>query len=195
MTQYTQYYVKNKLYNVERLEYNDEDDALWSYLFSSYRGGSTINKHIDFTYQGSVKSQYKGLTEAIAIKVTFYEDIIELEDEKETSKPEPKFSQIFKKINDDETINSISISTTEKFKPFMEKIMNANFENERRLGLGGKSVLTIFIDDIVLHEAEHIPLFHPNVRLKLYSEPLCSSVANSTNKPSIRKFGAVIEYR
>ena len=188
-------YVKNKLYNVERLEYNDEDDALWSYLFSSYRGGSTINKHIDFTYQGSVKSQYKGLTEAIAIKVTFYEDIIELEDEKETSKPEPKFSQIFKKINDDKTINSISISTTEKFKPFMEKIMNANFENERRLGLGGKSVLTIFIDDIVLHEAEHIPLFHPNVRLKLYSEPLSSSVANSTNKPSIRKFGAVIEYR
>ena len=55
-----------------------------------------------------------------------------------------------------------------------------------------KHVLTLFIDNITLHEAEHIPLFHPNVRMKFY---------HSNDKPddvdtySLRKMGAVIEYR
>ena len=51
-----------------------------------------------------------------------------------------------------------------------------------------------FIKNMVLHEAEHIPLFHPNVRMKIYSKAADGSDTN-VEAVGIRKIGAIIEYK
>lgn len=140
------------------------------------------------------------------ITLTYYEDIIRAETNSEwmgrvKNNQIPSFAQIYKKLNDDEVINSISISTTSKFRDYMAQVWGTADEDgnitpldldaEAKKG-DAKHVLTLFIDNITLHEAKHIPLFYPNVRMKFY---------HSNNKPddvdtyNLRKMGAVIEYR
>lgn len=95
------------------------------------------------------------------------------------------FAQIYKKISEDKEIKSISIHTTEKFKDYMNTIKGTN---------ATKKYMHFFIKNIVLHEAEHIPMFHPNVRMKIYSKAADGSDTN-VEAVGIRKIGAVIEYK
>ncbi len=140
------------------------------------------------------------------VTLTYYEDIIRAETNSEwmgrvKNNQIPSFAQIYKKLNDDEVINSISISTTSKFRDYMSQVWGTDDGNGNIIPLDldaeakkgdAKHVLTLFIDNITLHEAKHIPLFYPNVRMKFY---------HSNNKPddvdtyNLRKMGAVIEYR
>lgn len=98
-----------------------------------------------------------------------------------------KFAQVYKKISEDKEIKSISINTTDKFKTYMNTLRGTSASD-------ASPFMHIFIKNMVLHEAEHIPLFHPNMRMKIYSK------ANDGNSKTfdavgIRKVGAVIEYK
>ena len=94
-----------------------------------------------------------------------------------------KFSQIYKKISEDKEIQSLSITTTDKFKDYMNTIKNTQSTNIN-------SAIHIFIKNITLYEAEHIPLFHPNMRMKIYSRS-----SDGEASVNIRKIGAVLEYK
>ena len=52
----------------------------------------------------------------------------------------------------------------------------------------------LLIKNMVLHEAEHIPMFHPNIRMKIYSKKSDGSDTD-VEAIGIRKIGAVIEYK
>ena len=93
------------------------------------------------------------------------------------------FSQIYKKISEDKEIQSLSITTTDKFKDYMNTIKNTQSTNIN-------SAIHIFIKNITLYEAEHIPLFHPNMRMKIYSRS-----SDGEASVNIRKIGAVLEYK
>ena len=99
------------------------------------------------------------------------------------------FAQIYKKINEDKTIQSISIHTTEKFQDYMNTIRNT-----KKTDTTPSPYMHFFIKNIVLHEAEHIPMFHPNVRMKIYSKAADGSDTD-VEAINVRKIGAVIEYK
>lgn len=110
-------------------------------------------------------------------------------------KPVPNFSQVYKKINEDNQIKSIRLSTTDKFSEFIQKIKNREKDRPASSDIDKDyDYITIFIKNIFLHEAEHIPLFHPNVRMKLYGQQK-ESATSDVDSPGVRKVGAVIEYK
>lgn len=97
-------------------------------------------------------------------------------------------SQIFKKINSDEKIKSISISVTKHFENNMSKILNTE-----------KTRVNLFLGNIVLYKAETIPIFHSKMRFKFYSTSDGEINVHTENTPqdviSIRKIGAVLDYK
>ena len=97
------------------------------------------------------------------------------------------FAQIYKKINEDKEIKSISIHTTDKFQNYMNTIRGTTPTDTN-------NYMHFFIKNMVLHEAEHIPMFHPNVRMKIYSKAADGSDTN-VEAVGIRKIGAIIEYK
>ena len=193
--------------SIGRIIFNDND---FSYVFGSYNDAyvydASTDSYVANTNQYNPSLTYKKNDDNCEVTLKYYEDIIRPETDSEwlarvKNNPAPSFAQIYKKIDDDEIINSISISTTNKFRDYMSqvwgtvdssgKLVPLDLDKEAAKG-DAKHVLTLFIDNITLHEAEHIPLFHPNVRMKFY---------HSNDKPddvdtySLRKMGAVIEYR
>lgn len=99
------------------------------------------------------------------------------------------FSQIYKKINEDETIKSVSIHTTNKFQDYMNTIRGTT-----KTDTTPSPTMHFFIKNMVLHEAEHIPMFHPNIRMKIYSKAADGSDTD-VEAVGIRKIGTVIEYK
>ena len=97
------------------------------------------------------------------------------------------FSQVYRKLNTDETIKSISLETTEKFRDFMRTIHGEVEEVEDM-----KKTLNVYIKNIMLYEAETMPIFHPNIRMKIYNKPRGEETLDS---PGVRKIGAVLTYR
>lgn len=91
-----------------------------------------------------------------------------------------KFTQIYKKINEDNLVRSLSITTGPMF---------ANKLNEI-IGSTGTKELVLYINDIMLYEAKTMPILYKNLRAKIYSKS-----EGSYNLPTIRKFGAVLTYR
>lgn len=193
--------------SIGRIIFNDND---FSYVFGSYNDAyvydASTDSYVANTNQYNPSLTYKKNDDNCEVTLKYYEDIIRPETDSEwlarvKNNPAPSFAQIYKKIDDDEIINSISISTTSKFRDYMSQVWGTvdssgnlvplDLDKEAAKG-DAKHVLTLFIDNITLHEAEHIPLFHPNVRMKFY---------HSNDKPddvdtySLRKMGAVIEYR
>lgn len=96
-------------------------------------------------------------------------------------------NQIFKKINSDKSIKSISITATDKFKTMMNKTVDTNSKGDH---------INLFIGKIVLYKAETIPMFHEMMRFKLYSttngEIDHTAVAN--DGINIRKIGTIVDY-
>lgn len=100
------------------------------------------------------------------------------------------FAQIYKKINEDREIKSISINTTAKFQEYMNTIKGTTASSDTDYD----KYIHLLIKNMVLHEAEHIPMFHPNVRMKIYSKKTDGSDTD-VEAIGIRKIGAVIEYK
>lgn len=98
-----------------------------------------------------------------------------------------RFAQIYKKINEEQEIKSISISTTDKFQKYMNTVRKTTTNDVN-------ACMHFFVKNMVLHEAEHIPMFHPNVRMKIYSKAEDGSDVEN-EAVNIRKIGAVIEYK
>lgn len=97
------------------------------------------------------------------------------------------FAQIYKKINEEEEIKSISIETSPKFRSYMNTIRGTEKTKT-------DACMHLFFKNIVLHEATHIPMFHPNLRMKIYSKAQDGQDTN-IEAVGIRKIGAVIEYK
>lgn len=105
-----------------------------------------------------------------------------------------ELSQVFKKIeNLDIEVQSLSISTTNKFKHYLNSTLGTN-----------KTRINIFIGKIVMYKAETIPMFHKKMRYKFYDKnydviDYGSNVVNVKNDINsmimIRKIGAVLDYR
>lgn len=92
-------------------------------------------------------------------------------------------SQAFKKIKNVETeVKSISISCTSNFKNFMYKLK----ENPSTT-----DAIHIYIGKITLYKAETIPIFHKNIRYKVYNQ----STSDNADAPTLRKIGAVLNYQ
>lgn len=106
--------------------------------------------------------------------------------ESDTYKPAVNFSQIFKRINDEFNIKSISLSTTDNFRKYMNKIRGTDTTTD------ADAAITIFVKNMVLHEADTIPLFHPNIRMKIYGDS--DTDDDKLDSPSIRKIGSIIQY-
>ena len=92
-----------------------------------------------------------------------------------------KFSQIFTKVREDVKIRSISIRAATRFKSYMKKI-RVNSESEK---------ISLYVGKIVLYKAESIPIFHKNMRFKLYN----NNMNNSNTSAFVRKVGCVLEYK
>jgi len=182
----------------------------FSYIFGSHNDAyiydPNTNSYVKNTNPRDPNIKYTKKDDSCEVTLTYYEDIIRPETNSEwlgrvKNNERPSFAQIYKKLKDDDVINSISISTTSKFRDYMSQVWGTpdgdnnivplDLDKEAKNG-DAKHVLTLFIDNITLHEAKHIPLFYPNVRMKFY---------HSNNKPddvdtyNLRKMGAVIEYR
>jgi len=182
----------------------------FSYIFGSYNDqyiyDPATDSYVSNNNPRNPEITYVQNDDSSEVTLTYYEDVIRPETNAEwmarvQNSERPSFAQIYKKLNDDEVINSISISTTSKFRDYMSQVWGTQNEDgtvtpldldkEAKNG-DAKHVLTLFIDNITLHEAKHIPLFYPNVRMKFY---------HSNDKPddvdtyNLRKIGAVIEYR
>ena len=99
-------------------------------------------------------------------------------------RPTVNFSQIFKRIDDEYQIKSISISTSDKFRQYMNTIRGTTASQAEKY-------ITIFVKNIILHEADTIPLMHPNIRMKLYGK---SDTEEPLDSPLIRKIGCIIQY-
>ena len=92
-------------------------------------------------------------------------------------------SQAYKKIkNLDVEVGSISLSCTENFKPYMTKLTENTNTN---------AYMFLYIGKIVLYKAETIPIFHKNLRFKIYNQDSDSPAG----APSIRKIGVVLDYQ
>ena len=182
----------------------------FSYIFGSYNDAyiydPATDSYVSNNNPRNPEIKYVQNDDSSEVTLTYYEDIIRPETNSEwmarvQNSERPSFAQIYKKLNDDEVINSISISTTSKFRDYMSQVWGTQNEDgtvtpldldKEAINGDAKHVLTLFIDNITLHEAKHIPLFYPNVRMKFY---------HSNDKPddvdtyNLRKIGAVIEYR
>lgn len=109
-----------------------------------------------------------------------------------------ELSQVFKKIeNLDVEVQSLSISTTNRFKKYIESTLGT-----------AKPRINIFVGKIVMYKAETIPMFHRKMRFKFYDKNReYLSASYSANAPTvytkntdnsmimIRKIGAVLNYR
>jgi hypothetical protein len=91
-----------------------------------------------------------------------------------------KFTQIYKKINKNHLIKSLSISTGPTFR----------FKLDKLLGNTNSGKITLYMKDIMLYEASTMPILHKNIRAKIYSK----SEGGSFNLPTLRKFGVVATY-
>ena len=100
------------------------------------------------------------------------------------------FAQIYKKINEDKEIKSISINTTDKFQDYINTIKGTTATDSNDYN----KYIHLFIKNMVLYEAEHIPMLHPNTRMKIYSKKDDGSDTDG-EAVAIRKIGAVIEYK
>ena len=97
-------------------------------------------------------------------------------------------SQIFKKINSDKSIKSISFVTTDKYNDLINQTVAST-----------KPKVNLFVGKIVLYKAETIPMFHKKIRFKMYltedGEILYDKDRKTTNETiGIRKIGAVLDY-
>lgn len=92
------------------------------------------------------------------------------------------FAQIFKKINKDMTIRSISIRATSRFKEYMKEIRATD----------QTGYVSLYIGKIVVYKAETIPLFYKNMRMKIYDN---NQLQYGLHMASVRKVGCVIEYK
>ena len=90
------------------------------------------------------------------------------------------------RINDEFNIKSISLSTTDNFRKYMNKIRGTDTTTD------ADAAITIFVKNMVLHEADTIPLFHPNIRMKIYGDS--DTDDDKLDSPSIRKIGSIIQY-
>lgn len=106
-------------------------------------------------------------------------------------------SQVFKKIeNLDVDVKSLSISTTPKFKYFLQRTLGTD-----------KTQVNIFIGKIVMYKARTIPMFHKKMRFKFYDKNYSNQIGGYQQGVSyitpaidnsiimIRKIGAVLDYR
>lgn len=98
-------------------------------------------------------------------------------------------SQIFKKINSNKSIKSISITATDHFTNFLNQVVDKNAKGD---------CINLFLGKIVLYKAETIPMFHQIMRFKLYSttngkidHTSQDIVRDSIN---IRKIGTIVDY-
>lgn len=97
------------------------------------------------------------------------------------------FSQVYKKVkNLDTEVGSISISCTENFKAFMTKLGVKN-----KATAPNDPIMFLYIGKIVLYKAKTIPIFHKNIRYKIYNQ----DSGNAAGAPSVRKIGAVLNYQ
>ena len=195
--------------DIGRVTLNQND---FSYNFGSYQDTYTYDVESgtyitnDTNTQRNPSISYSTNDNTATVTIKYYEDIIRAETNSEwlsrvKKNERPSFAQIYKKLNDDEIINSISISTTNKFRDYMSQVWGTvnedgsvtplDLDAEAKNG-DAKHVLTLFIDNITLHEAKHIPLFYPNVRMKFYHS---SDRPDDIDTYNLRKIGAVIEYR
>lgn len=97
-------------------------------------------------------------------------------------------SQIFKKINSDKSIKSISFVTTNKYNDLIKQTVSDD-----------KPKVNLFVGKIVLYKAKTIPMFHKKIRFKMYltedGEILYDKDRKVTNDTiGIRKIGAVLDY-
>ena len=51
--------------------------------------------------------------------------------------------------------------------------------------------ISLYVGKIVLYKAESIPIFHKNMRFKLYN----NNMNNSNTSAFVRKVGCVLEYK
>ena len=101
--------------------------------------------------------------------------------------------QIFKKINSDKQIKSISITTTKHFTNFMSQMLESTAN-------GSRTMLDLFLGKIVLYKAKTIPIFQNKIRFKFYSATgndidHFSNSADIIDNIQIRKIGAVLDYK
>lgn len=102
-----------------------------------------------------------------------------------------KFSQIFKKINEDITIKSISIRATDRFKKYMQEIRAGDVDTTTTTDTTTiDDYISLYIGKIVLYRAETIPIFHKNMRLKIYNNNIGNGLSSE-----LRKIGCVLEYK
>ncbi|MBO5180157.1 MAG: hypothetical protein J6B87_07435 [Clostridia bacterium] len=105
-----------------------------------------------------------------------------------SSKEVINLTQIFKKIKSDESIKSISFSTTNKYADLINQTVDSS-----------KPKVNLFVGKIVLYKAETIPMFHKKIRFKMYltedGEILYDKDKKASNDTiGIRKIGAVLDY-
>ena len=115
------------------------------------------------------------------------------------SKDSINLSQIFKKIEKDASIKSISIKATKN----CHTTLCGDGANNKPIidtETGGKAKLNLFIGKIVLYKAETIPFFHRRMRYKLYTvndgEIVYLKDREIDKKDiAIRKIGIVADYK
>ena len=97
-------------------------------------------------------------------------------------------TQVFKKINSDKNIKSISFVATNQYSNLIDQTVSST-----------KPRVNLFIGKIVLYKAETIPMVHKRIRFKLYSSKNGEILFEKDKKMSndsigIRKIGAVLDY-
>ena len=98
-------------------------------------------------------------------------------------------SQVFKKIDSEEKVQSISISAAGQFWTFVEKTTDKR-----------KPAINLFLGKIVLYRARTIPIYHNKLRFKFYSttdgkiDYTDDGDFADENEIEIRKIGAVLDY-
>ena len=119
-----------------------------------------------------------------------------------------ELSQIFSKIDSDEKIKSVSITTTKHFRNFVENILSETTtttetdttNNESTTTTKIRKSINLYLGKITLYKAETIPVFHKKMRFKFYNtdkngEITHQSEALSGNSIAIRKVGTIVEYK
>lgn len=132
-----------------------------------------------------------------------------------------ELSQIFSKIDSDEKIKSVSITTTKHFRNFVENILSTTTtttetdttnnesttttgtdttNNESTTTTKIRKSINLYLGKITLYKAETIPVFHKKMRFKFYNtdkngEITHQSEALSGNSIAIRKVGTIVEYK
>ena len=98
-------------------------------------------------------------------------------------------SQIFKRIDSDEQVQSVSISASRQFWERVEETIDED-----------KPAINLFLGKIVLYRARTIPIYHNKLRFKFYSttdgkiDYVDEGSFADENEIKIRKIGAVLDY-